>query len=102
MTQLISDFYRDKKKTQIPVEILNSIYKRLEIFFYKLLEKLALMQKLMLEQDGPQIRRHQLYVPSLNPQNSLSVILAARALRVDESVISKIEETPLYSEFGSR
>lgn len=92
MTQLISEMYRERNKTQIPAEILNCIYKRSEIFFYKLLDKLALMQKLMLEDDGPQILRNQLCVPSLNPQNSASVILAARALRVDESVLEDICE----------
>jgi hypothetical protein len=89
---LISKIYREKKKTEIPLETLNSIYSRSEFVFYKLLDKLALMQKLILEEEGPQVRRNQLHIPSLNPQNSSSVILAASTLRVDESVLLSLRK----------
>lgn len=64
--------------------------------FYKLLDKLGLMQKLLVQEEGPVLRRNQLHPPSLNPQNASSVILAASTLKVDECILTSLRDRFLH------
>ena len=93
LKDLISKIYKDCKNTQISQNTLNSITLKTESVFYKLLEKLSLMHKSLLEEEGPSVRRNQLHLPCLHPQNSSSVLLAAEILGMDEDVICRVRST---------
>lgn len=89
---MIAKIYNDCKDTEINDQTLNSIYIKVESIFYRLLDKLGLMQKLLLEEEGPDVRRNHFYVPVLNPQNSSSVILAANTLEIDDCVSAEMKD----------
>jgi hypothetical protein len=86
----ISNIYKECKGTQIDQNDLNSIYSKTESVFYQLLEKLSLMHKLLLEEEGPSVWRNQLHLPCVKAQNSESVLLAAEILGIDEDLISRV------------
>ena len=88
---MITRIYNNEiKNTEIIPDIFY-ISQKTENMFTKLMDKLALMHKLLLEEEGPCAWRNQLHLPCLKPQNSSSVLLAASILELPEFIIDRVK-----------